>query len=166
MYRTLLLIFSSSFLLSPVMAEEGKGGAKSSVSKIKDALMKHLDKDGDGKISDKDKESLFNVFKKDVLSKYDADKDGKLSPEEKMKAKEALEGLAKKGKGATGDKTEPNPLLKQFDKDGDGKLSETEQAQAQKAMNKLLGDEKQKAATADKTKNAPAKAAKPTTSTK
>ncbi len=138
-------------------APAGESSKKGKVSQIKDLLMKHLDKDGDGKFSDKDKEGVFNEFKSKALAKYDADKDGKLSPEEKSKAKQGVQGMLDKGKAKVaeakngekaspaenGEKSagKPGPgLLKKFDRDGNGTLDAKEQAEAQTAMDKLFAE--------------------------
>ncbi len=82
-------------------------------------LVKKFDKDGDGKLSDEEKQTMHEAMqarreerRKEMLEKFDTDKDGKLSPEEEEKAREAHRA----------------EMIKKFDKDGDGKLSEEERA--------------------------------------
>ena len=87
------------------------------------AILKEFDKDGDGKLSDAERQSMqearkarMEEFRKKMLEKYDADGDGKLSDEEAAKARAERQA----------------EMLKKYDKDGDGKLSEAERAEMPK----------------------------------
>ncbi len=48
-------------------------------------LLKKYDKDGDGKLSDAEREQMHKDHMAEMLKKYDTDGDGKLSDEEKAK---------------------------------------------------------------------------------
>merc|ERR1719482_2027704 len=92
-------------------------------------LMKEVDKDGDGKISEKEYKDALGVTLDELkrardeygppsesFKKFDADGDGQISAEEWEKACEAL-GIPK---------DRAADLLKEVDQDGDGQVSEEE----------------------------------------
>lgn len=112
-------------------------------------LLKKVDKDGDGKLNDSEKEALHSKAKKEVLERYDEDKDGVLSSEEKAKAKKDAESkLNKDGKDMSPAEARLRAEFnKRFDKDGDGKLNEEEKKAAMAAAKKL----KEKAPSSDAT---------------
>jgi len=75
------------------------------------------------------------------IKKFDKDGDGKLSESEREAAKKAA--AKRGNKGQPSDPRKPGPdrqaLLKKFDKDGDGKLNTAEQAALRSAMQKKRG---------------------------
>lgn len=73
-------------------------------------ILKEFDKDGDGKLSQEERQAAREARQKAMLEKFDADGDGKLSEDERKKMQETVRA----------------ERLKQFDKDGDGKLSKEE----------------------------------------
>src|SRR6476661_2612448 len=69
-----------------------------------------------------------------MLKHFDKDGDGKLSDDEKAAAKKAMEErFGENGKGKGGNRDE---LMKRFDKNGDGTLSDDERAAAKAAIQK------------------------------
>ncbi len=151
--KTILLAFLTTSLL--LHAEEPKSSSdKSDKSGLKSklgSLLKKIDKDGDGKLDDAEKEALHGKVKQEVLERYDANKDGVLSDEEKAKAK--ADGQ-KKLNGGDDDTPAEKKLRaefnKRFDKDGDGKLNEAEKKAALEAAKKLREKAPTKAAAATK----------------
>ena len=130
-------------LASPLPAEDpaassGKEGSKDAKGLL-GKLLNKIDQDGDGKISDSEKEALHAKVKKEVLDRYDSDHDGKLSDEEKVRMKADVRKKADKdGKGTNELETKARAEFnKRFDKDGDGKLNEDEKKTALAAMKKL-----------------------------
>jgi len=103
-------------------------------------LKKKMDKDGDGEVSEKEKEAFredmkkkfaerMEAWKKETLQKYDADKDGKLSDEEK---KAMFESLKKQHQEKMKERMAEAPArmaegaLRMQDKNDDGKLNADE----------------------------------------
>jgi len=122
-------------------AEGGKARPGNGKRPHKGEMLKRFDKDGDGKLSEAERQAAREglkqhkgEFRDKLKAKFDKDGDGKLSEEEKMAAKEAL-------KEHGGERREK--LLERFDKDGDGKLSDEEKAAAKKAMQHHRGERKQ-----------------------
>lgn len=94
---------------------------------LKQKVLAAHDKDGDGKLSEEEREAARGVMKekfearrKEAIAKFDKDGDGKLNEEEKQAAKDARK----------------KEMLEKFDKDGDGKLSEEEKKAAGAAIGK------------------------------
>ena len=137
MKSTLLLVVLA--LILPTHAEDPKPQSGKDAKGALADILKKLDKDGDGKISDSEKEALHAKVKKDVLDRYDADKDGKLSDDEKAVMKAAMKKkFDKDGKGFTELEAKTKAeLTKRYDKDGDGKLNEEEKKNALAAMKKI-----------------------------
>lgn len=132
------------------MAEEES--PSSDTSKLKGALgslLKKIDKDGNGKLDDAEKEALHAKVKKEILDRYDTDRDGKLSDEEKAKAKADGEvRLGKNGKETSElERKARAEFNKRFDKNGDGKLNEEEKKAALEAARKLRKQAESKDAT-------------------
>jgi Ca2+-binding EF-hand superfamily protein len=82
-------------------------------------LIKEFDKDGDGKLSDEERQAMresmrarMEARKKEMLERFDADQDGKLSDAERENARKTIKA----------------EMLEKYDKDGDGKLSKEERA--------------------------------------
>ena len=133
-------LFATSLMLqaedTPPASGDSNGAAK--VKSLLGNLLKKIDKDGNGKLDDSEKEALHGKVKKEILDRYDADHDGKLSPEEKAKAK--ADGQAKidgEGKQSDLEKKARAEFNKRFDKDGDGKLNEEEKKAALDSAKKL-----------------------------
>ena len=82
-----------------------------------DKRMQRFDTDGDGKISDEERQAARETWKAKRLEKYDTDGDGQISDEERMAAREAWK--AKR--------------LEKYDTDGDGQISDEEREAAKKA---------------------------------
>ncbi len=103
-----------------VRAEETEGQAP---QKDTAWYVQKYDTDGDGQLSDAERESAKAAWKekqaKRDLERFDKDGDGQLSDAEKGEADAAR--AARKQK-----------MLEKFDKDGDGKLSEEERAEMTK----------------------------------
>ncbi len=139
--KTILLAFLATSLL--LQADEPKSLSdkldKSGLKGKLGDLLKKVDKDGDGKLSDKEKEELHGKVKKEVLERYDENKDGVLSDEEKAKAKkDAQSKLNKDDKDMSPAEAKLRAEFnKRFDKDGDGKLNEAEKKAALAAAKKL-----------------------------
>jgi len=69
--------------------EKGKGKKHRVPPAIKQ-LIEKFDTDGDGKLSDEEKEAAREARKAEFLKKFDKDGDGELSPEERKAAGEAM----------------------------------------------------------------------------
>ncbi|MGJ8677105.1 MAG: hypothetical protein ACSHX0_06290 [Akkermansiaceae bacterium] len=86
----------------------------------KKAAMMWFDADGDGTLSDTEKESMKQAMearKARILANFDADNDGELSDAEKEAAKTATKAKHEAIRAA---------ILAKFDADSDGKLSKEE----------------------------------------
>lgn len=136
------IVFIIPLLCSASLLFAEEEAPASETGKLKDALgslLKKIDKNGDGKLDDTEKEALHSKMKKEILDRYDTDRDGKLSDEEKARAK--ADGQAKMGKNGkeTSDleRKARAEFNKRFDKDGDGKLNEEEKKAALEAARKL-----------------------------
>ncbi len=127
-------------------ATETKDGKKGGIRQ----MFKNFDTDGDGQLSDAEKEAAMNQakerfkeqlennpeFKARLLERFDADSDGALSDDElKTAAAERPErkrghrgGESSEGNQVNGGREE---MMKNLDTDGDGKLSDAEKEAAQ-----------------------------------
>jgi hypothetical protein len=85
------------------------------------SFMSKWDKDGDGKLSDAEREAMRESYRKRSMEKWDKDGDGKLSDEERQ-------AMRKGRRGGMGEVME-RWRLQTFDIDGDGKLNEAEEAE-------------------------------------
>ncbi len=152
--KALLIIFLATSLFlhaeepKPVPASSDKEPPSKSKLGALSGLLKKIDQDGDGKLSDAEKEALHGKVKKGLLERYDADHDGKLSDEEKAKAKaEAKSKLNKDdpdGKDSALEIKLRAELTKRYDKDGNGKLDDTEKKAMLEAVKKLRDKDKEK----------------------
>lgn len=113
-------------------------------------LIKRFDTDGDGKLSDEEKDKLADQAKKlgiraediakaferyAMLEKFDKNGDGKLDKDELAAAREdaGAEGNGPKPEGKKGKPSAKQAeFIQKYDKDGDGKLSPAEKAEAAK----------------------------------
>ncbi len=118
----LFLSFGTALSLFAADDKESQGKFLS-----REEMIKKFDKDGDGKLSEDEKDAAKAAMEKQMLEKFDKDKDGKLSEEEKEAAKEARRAEMKKR------------MLEKFDKDKDGKLSDEEKAEMKKFMDEHKG---------------------------
>lgn len=101
-------------------------------------FVKRFDTDGDGQLSEAEKEAAREQFPRmghgrhgremrgRMLEKYDANKNGQLDPEEKEAARRDREARRAE-------------FMKRFDTDGDGKLSESERQAMREEMRKERG---------------------------
>ena len=101
---------------------------------VREAILKKFDKDGDGKLSEKERAEARKSFSGGrpprspaaLIKKFDKDGDGKLNEEERTALRE--EGLKRR-----------KEILKKFDKDGDGKLNAEERKALSEEMRKNRG---------------------------
>ena len=99
-------------------------------------FMEKYDTDGDGKLSEEERNAMREAFRKRSIEKYDKDGDGKLSEEERR--------AMRKDRGGVWAAATERWRLQHFDLDGDGKLSEAEEAEQKefqgqfRAMGKAL----------------------------
>jgi hypothetical protein len=123
------------------MANAGQGHNKSAKKgkpshPSRAEIQKKYDVDGDGQLSEAERETLRADMKKhhsrqpkqsreEMRKKYDTDGDGQLSETERA----ALRADMQKRKGKRPCREQ---IMKKYDTDGDGKLSETERAVARK----------------------------------
>ncbi|MDP6634753.1 MAG: hypothetical protein QGG42_07640 [Phycisphaerae bacterium] len=84
-------------------------------------FMAKWDKDGDGKLSEAERNAMRDEFRKREIERYDKDGDGKLSDEERR--------AMRRGRGGIMGAAIERWRLQHFDLDGDGKLSEAEEAE-------------------------------------
>jgi Ca2+-binding EF-hand superfamily protein len=105
----------------------------------REEFIKKFDTDGDGKLSEAEKEAAREQFPRmdhgrhgremhqRMLEKYDANKNGQLDPEEREVARRDREARREE-------------FMKRFDSDGDGKLSDSEREAARAEMRKERGE--------------------------
>ncbi|MBL7219195.1 MAG: hypothetical protein ISS69_03700 [Phycisphaerae bacterium] len=99
-------------------------------------FMDKYDTDGDGQLSEEERNAMREAFRKRAIGKYDKDGDGKLSEEERR--------AMRKDRGGMWAAATERWRLQHFDLDGDGKLSEAEEAEQKefqgqfRAMGKAL----------------------------
>lgn len=96
-------------------------------------VIEKFDKDGDGKLSEEEKEAAREEHRKrmkeEMLKRFDKDGDGKLSEKEEEAAREEHK----------------QKMLKEFDKNGDGELSHEERrAMHREMMQKRWGEKKRR----------------------
>ena len=84
-------------------------------------ILQKFDTDGDGKLSDEEKEKIEEIQKAEMLEKFDQDGDGTLSVEERQAARQ---GMLERNAPPMGERFAE--MLAKFDADGDGKLSDEE----------------------------------------
>ena len=147
-----LFLFLSAALFS---APNGKGEKKRPGLPSREALIKKFDADGDGKLSDEERENARKQMPgkgrklpPEVLQKFDKDGDGELNGEERAAAREQFE----KRKAEA---------LEKFDADGDGKLSLTERRKAMESFRKEVQDEEEAAGKENAGKGKEGKEGKP-----
>ncbi len=80
--------------------------------------MSQFDLDGDGFLSDEERQAMREARHAEMLARFDLDGDGELSGEERLAARQARFEDSDRGQA----------LMRRFDVDGDGVLDETEQA--------------------------------------
>ena len=127
MNRT-FVVLSGMFLLATGLAfgQETADPADTSMGQKLPEFLQPFDTDGDGKLSDTEREAAEAARKEMMLKKFDTDGDGILSEDEKAK-------MPQKGPGMGNAEH-----LKQFDTDGDGKLSDTEREAAQAKRKEMM----------------------------
>lgn len=153
--------YSLIFCLLPLglHADDTKSSKDDLKGKLGD-LLKKIDKDGDGKLNDEEKEAIHSRAKKEILTRYDKDGDGKLSDEEKAKAKADGNNLIKKDKDGKDSESTAKikaQLAKRYDKDGDGKLDEDEKKAATEAFKKLKDKAKEEKSGSNSSKESESK---------
>lgn len=82
------------------------------------ARMAQFDLDGDGILSDEEREAMRKAMREEMMARFDLDGDGEISREERMAARQGRFENSDRGQA----------LMRQFDADGDGVLSDEEQA--------------------------------------
>ncbi len=82
------------------------------------ARMVRFDLDGDGFLSDEEREAMRQARRAEMLARFDLDGDGEISREERLAARQSRFEDSDRGQ----------ELMRRFDADGDGVLDETEQA--------------------------------------
>ncbi len=107
--------------------DSGKTGGDPAVRKAKMAeLLKKYDADGDGKLTDEERDAMIKDISEqqhqEMMAKYDKNADGKLDDEELKAMQEERRDRQKEFR----ERAEAIKL-KHFDADGDGKLGEDEQ---------------------------------------
>ena len=122
--------------VSAADASAGKAGIR--------AMFKNFDTDGDGKLSDAEKQAAMaqaksrlkeqieknGDLKARLIEKFDADKDGALSDNELATAVKSKRGGRGERQGGGEGMGKREDMMKKFDADGDGKLSDTEKESA------------------------------------
>ena len=126
------IIILSIIAAMPILAQDADQAQPSRPEQGQDhraRLIKHFDKDGDGKLSDEEKAEMQRFIeerrknrphagkegkrpsREDIIKKYDKDEDGKLSDEEKKAMQEDMAkhhprrgGEGRHGRGRGGDK--------------------------------------------------------------
>lgn len=111
-----IVVASAGLVLAEGEQQEQKKGDR---AKAKAEWLKKYDADGDGVLSEAEKEA---AKKAELIAKYDKDGDGVLSDEEKAAMEAAAAARREAGKARMAE------MMKKYDKDGDGKLSDEEKA--------------------------------------
>jgi hypothetical protein len=136
-------ILGLSLSFSAVSADDVNWDTKRAEMKAK------FDADGDGKLSDTERQSAREAHKQKRLERLDTDNDGQVSEAERSVAKEKhrakmMERFDSDGDGALNDaerqalkEKHRQKAMKRFDVDGDGQLNESERETAKKAREKF-----------------------------
>ena len=122
LFVTALLAFGLTSAQSSSSEESREGGKRGKGKRppLTASIIDAIDTDGDGEISQEEREAARGTIRETVLDKYDTDGDGELSDEEREVIKsEAQEFRSER--------------MSQFDTDGDGELSDDEKAAAREA---------------------------------
>ncbi len=131
-----------AFVVAPAMAQgdrgrdgrDGRGGGDDRRAEF----MKRFDKDGDGQISDSEREEGFKTFREErekrreeFMKKFDKDGDGQLSEEERNAVRDSFRADEQKRRD-----------LHEYDKNEDGILSDSEKAAMEEDKAKKADDRK------------------------
>jgi len=135
---------------------ENKPEKESVPSRLKAAMLKKYDTNGNGKIDEDERDKFLadrkqraganappnagpnaEAMRQRALKQLDKDGDGKLSDEERQAGREQARKMMQQALG--GDGANFQELLKQFDKDGDGQLSDEERQAARRAFQDRAG---------------------------
>ena len=103
------------------------GGGRTSV---RADFMKKYDLDGNGELSDDERNAMREAFRKRSIERFDKDGDGKLSEEERQ--------AMRRDRGGMWAAATERWRLQHFDKDGDGKLSEAEEAEQREFQGQFM----------------------------
>jgi len=109
----------------------GKFSRSGGMAGRREAFMAKWDKDGDGKLSDAEREAMRESFRKERIKRYDKDGDGELSDEERQAMRRG------RGRGGVFGAALQRWRMQHFDVDGDGKLSEAEEAEQREFQNQF-----------------------------
>mgnify|MGYP001549693986 CR=1 FL=1 len=117
------------------MGPSAPGGQRFNREEMKAKLLEKFDTDGDGQLSETERQAAKAAREAKMLEKFDANGDGVLSDDEKPQR-----GRGRRH-GRSGNREEMKAkLLEKFDTDGDGQLSETERQAAKAAREALRND--------------------------
>ena len=159
-YRAwVVAVLGVGLLAVPAVAEDAKKGPRGNPLEnpaLKEKILKKFDANGDGQLSDEEKEKAKAAFRErvggkggpggpggpgreELMKKFDANGNGQLEPEEKAKLMAAM----KERFGGEGGKPpiDKEAILKKFDANGDGQLSGEEKEKARAAFRERFGKE-------------------------
>lgn len=130
-FLTLILIVS----FTTFAAADPKNPQQISPKPNKRALLEKFDVNGDGKLSQEEREAAKSVIQQRraaINSKYDKDGDGKLNAQEREAAREEIKALQREYPFLSKRSTQTR-IIQRFDQDGDGQLNREERQAANTA---------------------------------
>ena len=127
---SITLLLSAGLLALPAMAapgdKEAKKGDSGPYAEMREKILKEFDKDGDGKLSDDEREKARDKVREFRIKMAGKKGDKPGQPGQPKASATGPHGDAKRGPGGPPHLPNPEEMFTKFDKDNDGKLSKDE----------------------------------------